>query len=54
MMLFLTRIYIWNTLQGIVNTDPLPVSHDQVNVISTDAAKADPGVDSSTRKQGET
>ncbi|AEE35560.1 Galactose oxidase/kelch repeat superfamily protein [Arabidopsis thaliana] len=39
--------------KGIVNTDPLPVSHDQVNVISTDAAKADPGVDSSTRKQEE-
>ncbi|EFH63787.1 hypothetical protein ARALYDRAFT_316360 [Arabidopsis lyrata subsp. lyrata] len=44
----------------IVNTEPLPVSHDQANVeplrneISTDAPKADPGVDSSTQKQGKT
>lgn len=58
-MLFLIIIYILNTLQGIVNTEPLPDTHDQANVeplrneISTDAAKADPGVDSSSQKQGD-
>ncbi|XP_019083710.1 PREDICTED: tip elongation aberrant protein 1-like [Camelina sativa] len=44
---------------GIVNTEPLPDTHDQANVeplrneISTDAAKADPGGASSPQKQDE-